>query len=117
MARREGPATKNTVPPQAETLTVRPVFEIGDSTAVFYINHAEVRSSFHEFSVVAGRAPASLTTGQIERARSEGTLSIAAEVELIVPITLITGLITALTLEKERYEAQYDTQLRGLPQP
>lgn len=77
---------------------------ITDDTMAYYINFAEVGCSPNEFSIAAARIPTTLTPDKFEAAKKAGSLVFNADVQLIIPPTVIPGLIRALTMQKDNYE-------------
>jgi len=86
-----------------KTITVRPSIQTGDQTAVYYVNFAEMTFSASEFCLSAARVPTKPNPVQLEQAKA-GTFTFDADVQLIIPPTVIPGLIRALTTVKENYE-------------
>lgn len=92
-------------------IQLRPSLEVSDDTPQYYVNHAEINSTVHEFVISAGRLPGRLTQAQIEMVRATSVLPTPADVQLLIPPTLIVGLIRALQTQKDVYEAQYGITL------
>jgi hypothetical protein len=95
-------------PPQPEVLTPTITTQIGDETFTYYANYAEIASVTHDFAILFARTPAKLPPDKIEEART-GNLTLACDVQIIVPITLIDGLIRALNTQKAIYEQRHGT--------
>jgi hypothetical protein len=68
-----------------------------------YANYAEVSSSLHEFQISFALAPTRLTAVKVEEMKSGG-LKVEALVQILLPPTVIPGLIRALTITKEQHE-------------
>lgn len=83
-----------------------------DSPALF-VNHFEIRSNLHEFSLLAKRMPTKLSPAEIESAQADGHFIVEPDVQLIVPPTVMPSLISALTIALEGYEARYGAVLRS----
>jgi hypothetical protein len=69
-----------------------------------YANFAEVSSAQHEFQIGFGLLPTKPNAEQMEQVNG-GTMRLNALVQILLPPTLIPGLIKALTTTKEQYEA------------
>ncbi|PZO50454.1 MAG: hypothetical protein DCF16_12950 [Alphaproteobacteria bacterium] len=90
------------------TLAVRPALDISDATFVTYMNYAEVVQSMNEFTIVCGRLPTKLSaTQRDEIVEAGGALRVEASVQLLLPATVIPGLIRALSAQKDAYETEY----------
>jgi hypothetical protein len=66
-----------------------------------YANFAEISSAQHEFQIAFALVPARPTTDQIR----DGAVKLNPLVQIMLPPTLIPGLIKALITTKEQYEA------------
>ena len=71
----------------------------------FYANFAEVAAAQHEFQISFALVPAKLTAEKIETIKNGSPLSVDAIVQIMLPPTIIPGLIRALTITKEQFEA------------
>ena len=105
MARKPGKQLVAQAP--AKAVKARPVLDINESTANYCVNFAEVSYTVHEFSIQAVRMPTKLSDERLEAARKSGVAKFTAEVQLVLPPTLLPGLIRALTISKENYEKQF----------
>ena len=94
-------------PPAPVQLMLRPTVLITDGTPTYYINHAEISVSPYEFGIATARLPTKPTAEQIAAARITGELAVEAELVLLMPASVIPGLIRALTQQKTLYETQY----------
>jgi hypothetical protein len=63
-------------------------------------------STPHEFSLLFGRLPAKIPPDKIEEARA-GNVTLISDVQILIPVTLIPGLMRALQTQKASYESQY----------
>ena len=92
-------------PQGGTTIAARVVVESDDASA-FYINFAEISHSRHEFMMHCVQAPTKLSPTMREVVISSGEVRLSPMVTLLMPPTLIPGLIRALTVEMEKYEQQ-----------
>lgn len=83
-----------------------------DGVSTYYVNHVEVGSSPQDFSLICGRLPGKITEDQYDEMREFGFVSIEPEVQIIIPTTLIAGLIRALSTQKANYESTYGVELK-----
>ena len=95
----------------AETIAVRPVFDMEIDSPVYYVNHIEVASTRFEFSLICGRVPTKLTPKQVDELRDNKTLRLVPILQMLVSPTLVQGLIDALTLQKKNYEKAHGTSI------
>lgn len=89
---------------EPQTFQLRPAFITSEDTPQYYVNHAEINANQHEFTITLGRIPSRLTPSQAEQARTSTEVSFPADLQLLVPPTMIAGLIDALRNQKEFYE-------------
>jgi hypothetical protein len=99
-------------PQQVQISTIR--MEPLESASTYYVNHVEIASSLHDFSIICGRLPGKLSADQVEEVNSSGSLVIEPEVQVIIPSTLIIGPIRALTTQKGIYEETYGVKLHEI---
>lgn len=88
-----------------------------EGASVYYVNYVEVGNSPQDFSLICGRLPGKLSVEKIKEAKTLGALVIEPEVQLIIPTTLVPGLIRALTIQKEKYEKLYGVQIKEVEVP
>ena len=94
--------------PQPEVLTPSITTQVSEETFTYYANFAEVAAIPHDFAILFARTPAKLSSEKMEEARA-GNLTLTCDVQILLPITLIDGLIRALTAQKAGYEQRYGT--------
>jgi hypothetical protein len=83
-----------------------------ENASVYYVNYIEVAHSTQDFSLICARIPSKFTYDEIKEANNVGALVVEPEVQVIVPTTLIPGLIRALTTQKENYEKAFGVQIK-----
>lgn len=88
-----------------------------ENTSVYYVNYIEIANSPQDFSIICGRLPGKLSHDKMEQAKKLGALVIEPEVQLIIPTTLVPGLIRALTIQKEKYEKMFGLQIKEIEVP
>jgi len=76
-------------------------------TPSYYVNYAAVSHSDYDFIVSVLRVPAPLTPEQTALAKKGRAVLIEPILQLIVPPRLVDGLITALNVQKEKYEQEH----------
>jgi len=103
---------KSALPPQINVTAIR--MEPLESASTYYVNHIEIGSSAHDFSLICGRLPGKLSAEQFEDIREGGALVVEPEVQIIIPATLVLGLIKALTIQKDTYEKTYGVKLNEI---
>src|SRR5262249_14192311 len=86
-----------------ERAQVRVILDPIDESSVYYANYVEVSFASHDCLLSFVRVPTKLSTAQTEEAKG-GTLKLGPIVQVIVPPTLVPGLIRALTTTKDGYE-------------
>jgi hypothetical protein len=83
-----------------------------ENAAVYYVNYIEVGASPQDFSIICARLPAKLSGAKKEEVKELGALVIEPEVQVVIPVTLVPGIIRALTTQKEIYEKLYGIQIK-----
>lgn len=101
-------APMNGTPKQSsKQVVIKPVIEAGDDLGFSYANHAEVGHSPHEFFILFTRLPGKVPSGRLESAKATGELHIDAQVQVLIPPSLVGGLIKALTDQRDKYEKEF----------
>jgi hypothetical protein len=67
----------------------------------------EVANFLNEFGLFAVRTPVKPSSQQVEEAQQTGQMRLEPEFHLVLPPTMIPGLIRALTTQKDAYERKY----------
>ena len=75
------------------------------SSDQIYANYAEVTAAQHEFQISFALVPTRPSAEKIEAIKSGSPLFVDAIVQVMLPPTIVPGLIRALTITKEQYEA------------
>jgi hypothetical protein len=103
-SRRKKKPAKDTVTEQE--VSGRIVIDVPEDLGAYYVSHAEISHNKHDFTILCGKLPAKLSPEQLAIAKSSGEVHIETLVQLIVPPTMIAGLIYALTEQKRKYEKE-----------
>lgn len=88
-------------------LAVKIAMDLPDEASTYYINHAELGHTKHEFSLTVGRFPPKVTPMAAQIARETGEFKISPALQLLFPPTLLPDLIRILTDQREKYEAKF----------
>jgi hypothetical protein len=86
--------------------------EPSESTSVYYVNHIEVATTPQDFNVICGRLPGKISATKLEEIKEANALVIEPDVQIVIPVTLVPGLIRILTVQKELYEKIYGIQIK-----
>ncbi|OFW17717.1 MAG: hypothetical protein A3H27_13055 [Acidobacteria bacterium RIFCSPLOWO2_02_FULL_59_13] len=78
-------------------------------TPFYYVNFLAVNHSPYDFTISALRLPSQLTPEQKEYARKSEPVPMEPTLQLIIPTHIIKGLIKALSIQCQKYEAKYGT--------
>ena len=92
---------------QAVEIALRVVVEATIDTPTYYANHAEIAVNQHELALWFARLPTKPSRLELEEARETGELVVDPEFQILVPPTLLDGLIEALVASKEKYESLF----------
>jgi hypothetical protein len=93
--------------PLLDRLSVSIQLDPKPDTPSYYINYAAVSHSEYDFMVTVLRVPTKLTPEQTELAKKGSAVPVEPILQLIVPPRLVDGLITALSIQKEKYEQEH----------
>ena len=88
-------------------ISIKAVVDLSEEAPVFYVNYAELTHTSHEFSLVGIRMPSKPTEAQIESIAENGELRVSGLFQILLPPTMIPGLIRALTAQRNAYEARF----------
>ena len=105
------PAASRKKIPEAKAVVAKVVLHPSEDTPQYYINYAEIATSQNEFSIYGIRVPTKLSTDEVEAIKKSGELHLEPEVQIIIPVTLIQGLIDALIQQRDLYAAQFGTAI------
>lgn len=90
--------------PKGTPVRVRIESREGDA---IYANYMEVGHSQYEFMIMSARIPTKLGTDAVQQAKERGEVVIEPEVTIIFPPRIISGLIKALEVQRDAYEATF----------
>ncbi len=105
------PASPRKKTPEAKPVAAKIVLHPSEDTPQFYVNYAEIVASRNEFSIYGVRVPTKLPPDEVETIRKSEELHLEPDVQVIIPVTVIQGLIDALILERDLYIAQFGTSI------
>jgi len=86
-----------------DAIMVRIVLEPQEHTPTYYANHAEVSRGAHDFGVSFAHLPTKFSKEKLETVTDEGELKYSPNVQLVLPPTVIPGLIRALQTQLDLY--------------
>ena len=92
---------------EAQPLIVKIALEPTDDIPLYYINHIEISHTRHDFSLSCAHVPTTFPTKVIDEAKHSGVITLQPLIRLIVPPTLIAGIIKALQAQKSKYEDSF----------
>ena len=106
----------NATPTQngGEVLLLRPVLDITSDTPQYYVYHAEVNFTVHEFTLSLGRMAARIRPEQAATFRESGVMPIPADLQILIPPSLVPGLMRALSSSRDQYEKQFGVELKEI---
>lgn len=106
LAKKAKPATATREGGTGE-ISLRIVVEATQETPAYYVNHAEIAMSPHECAIWFARLPTKPSRQEMEDARTIGEIVVEPEFQVLIPPTLIFGLIKALETTRDNYEATF----------
>jgi hypothetical protein len=109
----EPPNTNSETKPSAKKAGgIRVAVDIPDGTPAFYANYLEIGHTKWDFCLIVARLPAKPNSAKLAEIQSTGVISWPAELTINFPPAVIPGLIRALTIQKEKYEKENNTELK-----
>ena len=81
--------------------------EASPDVPVYYINYAEISHGAHDFGMAVARVATKLPARVQEEALKSGRVVIEPILQLVMPPTIIPGLISALQRQREAYEKNF----------
>lgn len=100
--------TKKAAPVAEKTeLAVRIVVEASQDTPTYYVNHAEIALGQHELALWFARLPTKPSRAETEEVRRSGEIVVDPEFQILIPPTLLPGLIEALGTTLSTYETLF----------
>ena len=92
---------------QPVPVTIKIGIETDDDTSVVYANHVEISHSIHDFCISFARVPSKLSSEKLEELKNDLKIDVPALIQVVVPPTLIAGLIRALVDQRDMYENNF----------
>lgn len=77
-----------------------------ENTPTYYANFIEVAHTPYEFSLIFSKVPTKLKAEQYSLAKNNKAIPIDSMLQIDIPPVIIPGLIHALTVQKELYDAK-----------
>lgn len=102
---RERASKQDILPGQSRKIRV--AMDVLEDVPTYFVNYAEVNFSANEITISATRVPARLNPSKLREAAESATLTVPAEVQLVLPPSVAVALTAALTTQKENYEKQF----------
>ena len=91
----------------ADGTTVKVSLEPSIDTVPIYSNHIEVGHTRHEFTILIGRVPGKMPAETFASAAASGQLLLEPDATVLVPPTLVPGLIKALEAQLHTWEEKF----------
>jgi hypothetical protein len=88
----------------ARPLRAKVVMKVTKDLPTYYIDHVEVGSGIHDFSLIVAKLPGRFTAEELSAAATTGELEVEPLLQLYLPPTLIPALIKALNTQKDAFE-------------
>jgi hypothetical protein len=93
-----------TAPNTPQTVTITFVLTPPKGTKPTYANFIEVVRTAHDLTLVGAQLPVKLSQEQIGAASAGQAVPIEADIQITFPVSILSGLIDALTSQKEAHE-------------
>ena len=91
------------------SLPVTGSIRIGSSRGCpnYYANYAEVSHTSHDFGIAFVELPARLSADEKQVAITSGEITADPIAQIVIPATLVPGLIRALKIQRDKYEKNF----------
>ena len=100
-------ATRAKTAKEPDALAVRLVVDLPPDLPTYYANHVELAVNRHEIAMWVARLPTKPGRDQLALAEATGELVVEAEMQILLPPTILEGLIAALVATKTKYEETF----------
>jgi len=94
------------------TLATRIIIDVNESTPFYCANYLEVANTENDFTLFCTRLPAKLSADKMEEARTLKTIHVDADVQVVIPVSVIPALIQALITQKGVYEKVIEQKIQ-----
>lgn len=98
-----------TGPTEPKEIPITVQVDAKPDTPFYYVNYLAVNHSPYDFTISALRLPSQLAPEQKLYARKSEPVPMEPTLQLIIPTHIIKGLIRALSIQCNKYEAKYGT--------
>ena len=96
-----------TDPTEPKEIPITVQVDAKPDTPFYYVNYLGVNHSPYDFTISALRLPSQLSPEQKVYARKKEPVPMEPTLQLVIPTTLIKGLINALSIQCQKYEAKF----------
>ncbi len=87
-----------------QKIEVRVSLRVTDDTPSYYVNHLEVSQTQHEFTFSVGKIPSRFSAEKQSEIAGSHVMEIDAMLQLMIPPTLLPGIIKAMQIQLELFE-------------
>lgn len=91
---------------QSQTVEARIVVETTQDVPTFYVNHAEIGAGPHEYAIWMARLPVKPSRDEMLLIQESGEFVVEPEVQILIPHSMVPGLIAALAQTLAAHEAK-----------
>ena len=93
------PAKQSTPAPVPSKISVKVALDLDAAGDPYYANYAEIALGGSDAEIVFARTPAKLTPEQLAAAMSNKPFAVPANVRVVVPHSILTGLRDAIDMQ------------------
>jgi hypothetical protein len=83
----------------------------------YYVNHAEINITPFEMAITFAQLPPRFDAGESERLSRGEPITVPVEVQILIPISFVDGLIKAMSGQKADYDRLLAPQFAALVKP
>jgi hypothetical protein len=104
MAKKKTSATPTGDASQKQAVQIKVVIDVPEGSEPYYANHVEVGCSRFDFFLLFARMPTKVTSAVYKAAVDQGEIHVPATVQLVIPASIVAGLMRALETQKAKFE-------------
>ena len=106
-------ARKATSKATEESVQLRIVVEANQDTPTYYMNHVEIVMGLHEIALWFARLPTKPSRAEMADAAASGEIVVDPEFQIVIPHTLMSGLISALQSVQTKHVETFGTRTKA----
>jgi hypothetical protein len=100
-------------PKQEEKPLIR--LNVSENTPFYYVNFLNVTHSAYDFTISVTKFPSEFSDEQKASLKNKEGITLDASLQIVITPALVRGLIKALTMQAEKFEARFGELPSDIP--